>query len=183
MNSPFEDMKEQLKTGIKAVSAPHLFTTPPTLTQEMADMLNVSNGIRILEPSAGTGVLIDAVAPHFPHITACEINNDLAQSLIHNSQANIVRQCDFLTMELGDAEPFDAVIMNPPFDNGQDIKHILHALTMLKEGGQLVAICSGGPRQKAKLEPLCDYWEPLPPGTFKASGTMVNTVLLSITKD
>ena len=180
MSNPFEAMKEQLKTGIKAVSAPHLFTTPLDLAREMADMLRIDEDSRVLEPSAGTGVLIDAIIGTGCEITACEINYELAEGLYN--KVNDVYVMDFLTMGRANPERFDAVIMNPPFDNGQDIKHILHALSMLKEGGQLVAICADGPRQKKQLEPLCDYWEPLPPGTFKTSGTMVNTVLLEITK-
>jgi hypothetical protein len=70
--------------------------------------------------------------------------------------------------------------MNPPFENGADIKHITHAISFLKPGGRLVAICANGPRQNEKLRPLADTWEPLPDGTFKESGTGVNTVLLTI---
>jgi len=51
------------------------------------------------------------------------------------------------------------------------------------KGGIVVAICAGGPRQKEALEPLASYWEPLPPGTFHAAGTGVNTVLLTIEVD
>jgi 16S rRNA G1207 methylase RsmC len=70
--------------------------------------------------------------------------------------------------------------MNPPFADGADIKHILHARTFLNPGGKLVAICANGPRQQAALQPLASSWEPLPAGTFKESGTNVNTVLLTI---
>ena len=74
--------------------------------------------------------------------------------------------------------------MNPPFANGQDIKHIRHAATMLKPGGRLVAICANGPRQNDQLRPWVEQhqgqWHPLPAETFAVSGTSVNTVLLSI---
>ena len=73
--------------------------------------------------------------------------------------------------------------MNPPFENGSDIKHILHARQMLKAGGRLVAICANGPRQERELQPLCDSWEVLPPGSFAEQGTNVNTVLLSMSAD
>jgi 16S rRNA G1207 methylase RsmC len=43
--------------------------------------------------------------------------------------------------------------MNPPFANGDDIKHITHAL---KPGGRLVAICANGPRQNDKLRSVVD---------------------------
>jgi uncharacterized protein YcaQ len=77
--------------------------------------------------------------------------------------------------------------MNPPFENGADIKHIQHAMHMLKPGGRLVAICANGPRQQAILKPLAEnsggWWEDLPAGTFAEQGTNVNTALLVIEAD
>jgi 16S rRNA G1207 methylase RsmC len=43
------------------------------------------------------------------------------------------RQADFLECN-GDLGTFDRIIMNPPFANADDIKHIMHALKMLKPG-------------------------------------------------
>jgi hypothetical protein len=77
---------------------------------------------------------------------------------------------------------FDAVLMNPPFENASDIAHIFHAAQFLKPGGRLVAICANGSRQNAKLKPWAEasggIWEELPPNTFAASGTGVNVALL-----
>ena len=70
--------------------------------------------------------------------------------------------------------------MNPPFKNGEDIKHIKHAAAMLKPNGLLVALCANGPRQANQLKPLADTWEPLPAGSFKDQGTAVSVVLLTI---
>jgi hypothetical protein len=74
--------------------------------------------------------------------------------------------------------------MNPPFANADDIKHIMHALKMLKPGGRLVAICANGPRQNDKLRPLVEarggIWEELPSDTFIDAGTGVRTVLLML---
>jgi 16S rRNA G1207 methylase RsmC len=70
--------------------------------------------------------------------------------------------------------------MNPPFDMGSDIKHIKHAITFLKPGGRLVALCANGPRQQDQLQPLADHWEVLPEGSFKQVGTNVNMALLVI---
>ena len=75
---------------------------------------------------------------------------------------------------------FDKIIMNPPFINGADIKHIEHAMGFLKPGGRLVALCANGPRQRYKLMPHADTWEELPQGSFKDSGTMVNVAMLTI---
>lgn len=68
--------------------------------------------------------------------------------------------------------------MNPPFDMGADIKHIEHALGMLKPGGVLVALCANGPRQRAAFIDRADYWEDLPEGTFRDQGTSVRSALM-----
>lgn len=75
---------------------------------------------------------------------------------------------------------FDKILMNPPFEDGADIRHIQHARKMLKPGGTLVAICANGPRQRKVLMDEAEHWEDLPAGTFKDQGTMVNTALLVI---
>ena len=90
---------------------------------------------------------------------------------------------DFLEQN-GNLGQFDRIVMNPPFENGADIKHIQHAMKMLKPGGRLVAICANGPRQQATLKPLAEnsggWYEDLPAGTFASQGTNVNTALLLI---
>jgi SAM-dependent methyltransferase len=89
------------------------------------------------------------------------------------------RQADFLEVAEGQG-CFDKIVMNPPFKNGDDIKHIKHAIKFLRPGGRLVALCANGPRQREQLMPLADTWEDLPQGTFKDSGTMVNAAMLTI---
>ncbi len=180
----FQAMKDQLKNGgIKVVSAPQLFPTPVALAERMVELADLKPTDRVLEPSAGTGVILKAIGPG-PDKVAVEINHNLVNELTRlNISGTRIHQADFLQCN-GDLGKFDAVIMNPPFENAVDIKHITHALTMLKPGGRLVAICANGPRQNAQLWPLVESmggtWEVLPTGTFTASGTGVNTVLMSM---
>ena len=77
---------------------------------------------------------------------------------------------------------FDEIIMNPPFKMGTDCKHILHAITLLADGGRLVSLCANGPKQRAKLMPIADQWIELPAGSFKAEGTSVNVAIVVINK-
>jgi hypothetical protein len=74
--------------------------------------------------------------------------------------------------------------MNPPFATADDIKHIMHALKMLKPGGRLVAICRNGPGQNDKLRPIVEarggIWEELPSDAFISAGTSFRTVLLML---
>lgn len=158
-----------------------LFPTPPDLAERMVRIAGIELTHRTLEPSAGTGNILSAIlATPGRLIVAIEIQPKLAK-LIAQHRIPIVICKDFLDCN-GSLGSFDRIIMNPPFVNGADIKHIEHALTMLKPGGRLVAICANGSRQNEKLKPLADTWEELPAGTFKEQGTGVNTVLLTINK-
>ena len=72
--------------------------------------------------------------------------------------------------------------MNPPFHMRADIAHILHALQFLCPGGTLAALCLDTYHREHALKHLSTTWEKLPAGTFRAEGTNVATVLLSIKK-
>lgn len=188
----FDDMRDQLRHGVKVVSAPQLFPTPSDLAARMVDLAGLTVGMRVLEPNGGTGAILAELPGVVPFgekrqtaldVVAVEYSHPLAEGLKQSGLAGSVVCGDFLQCgdELG---KFDAVLMNPPFENAADIKHITHALTMLKPGGRLVAICANGPRQQAILRPLVEArggeWEDLPPDTFKEQGTGVRTALLMI---
>lgn len=133
------------------------------VAQEAAELLDVQPGDRVLEPSAGTGALLaaigDRIDPTVGSVVAIEVNRDLAEMLTTQFPKVTVICADFLE-QMADAVPgFDKILMNPPFENGADIKHIEHALKMLKPGGKLVAICANGSRQQAKAEASGDKLE------------------------
>lgn len=164
-----------------AVSSDNLFPTPPALAARVADLADVRPGMRVLEPSAGTGNLIAALAPwERLHITAVEIDHNVFCALTKRFAAISAACCaDFLT--LGDGLGlFDRIIMNPPFRRGADIKHIEHAATKLAPGGRLVAICANGPRQQDALQPIASQWYDLPAGSFKSEGTNVSAAIVVI---
>ena len=189
-------MRETLRSGgVAVVSAPQLFPTPATLAARMVELAGIEPGQQVLEPSAGTGVLCQAITTAQPtaRVFAVEINHRLCELLARkitppeDATQGICRnvlQGDFL--ECYGLGKFDRIVMNPPFENGDDIRHIAHALRLLHPGGRLVALCANGPRQNAKLRPIVEAmggeWEELPAGTFAAAGTNVRTVLLTATK-
>lgn len=178
-----EALKDQLKTGIKVVSAPQLFPTPPEIAEKMVELADLEPGLCVLEPSAGTGNLVKAVLDTVDtEVLAYEINQNLCSILTKTFPGYRcqVRQRDFL--EVTDFQgQYPRIIMNPPFENGADIKHIRHALTFLKPGGKLVALCANGPRQREAFKDIADYWEDLPQGSFKEQGTNVNVAMFSLT--
>jgi predicted RNA methylase len=181
-------MRATLKAGVQVVSAPQLFPTPPGLAARMVELAGIERGMRVLEPSAGTGRLLAAIREATGGSavrTAIEISARMCDVLRVREEGADTRNCDFLECsadQLGGL--FDRVVMNPPFGAGADIKHITHALTMLKPGGRLVALCANGPRQDTALRPLVDAsggdWEDLPADSFKAEGTGVSVALITL---
>ena len=186
----FEAMRETLCAGIQVVTAPQLFATSADKAAYMVGLLDPQPGDDILEPQAGTGALIKPLADLSCWITAVEINGALADQLrarweTGNNSTQRKPACvkvvcaDFLECN-GNLGKFDRIIMNPPFVNAVDIKHIMHAIGFLKSGGRLVALCANGRRQREQLRPLADYWEDLPSGSFSEQGTNVDVALLVI---
>jgi hypothetical protein len=176
-------LRERLSEGVQVAVAPQLFPTPVALAERMVELANIEAGMDVLEPSAGTGAILDAVQRLAPavQLQAVEIHRGLVECL--RGAGYLVTQGDFLACgpELGQ---FDRILLNPPFADATDIAHVLRARSLLKPGGLLVAICANGPRQNARLRPLVEgsggQWIPLPVDTFKQQGTGVRTVLLTL---
>ena len=171
------------------------FETPPELAERVAsaaglwrDPADQSAPLRILEPSAGRGALALAVRAKAPtaSISCVEIQPDHVAHL-RGLGLGAVWPVDFLAAPGAGLGRFDRIVMNPPFDGQRDVDHVTHALQFLAPGGRLVAIMSAGAafRQDAKAQAfraLVDRYkgefQDLPPGSFAAAGTNVNTVLL-----
>lgn len=173
------------------------FYTPADIASRMVDEAYLKPGLRILEPSCGDGRIIRAIAAAFPgwpadvamKLQGFELDMKTVDKLrqeITCPAIHIVR-ADFLNMDAKRYGLFDRVLMNPPFNDGADVKHLEHALTFLKPGGVLVAICATGPKQAAfhqwlETHPDTDtcWWQDLPEGTFKAEGTNVRTAMMMV---
>lgn len=183
-------LRQSLADGVKVVVAPQLFPTPRPIADRVAELADVRPGQEFLEPSAGTGALVDAVLAREPSARPylVEINSRLAAVLAdkytppEDAAAGICRNViegDFVEAwaSLGS---YDRILMNPPFGDAADIEHIELAAKMLRPGGRLVALCAAGPRQHAQLRPLASHWEELPEGSFRQQGTDVRAALLVI---
>lgn len=193
--------KEKILAAIDGGSYTHeksaydFFPTPEEIADEMAENLNLISNLKILEPSAGKGALVDAVqrlGMRIDHICAFELNPECVKHLRDKylDENFVIYQKDFMSAyPLG---VFDAVIMNPPFSNGQDVEHVVHAMKFLKRGGRCACIVSPGYtfREGKKWDVFRKMLDDnevilekeLPSGTFKASGTMVRTWMLVIEK-
>lgn len=175
----FAKMKAAVEAGVRVVAAPQLFPTPADLARDLVERADIRDGMSVLEPSAGTGAIVTSMVRRGYSVMAVELNQWLADRLRDQFDGAATVICaDFL--ELRDMGPFDRVVMNPPFANGSDVKHIRHALTTLKPGGRLVALCANGPRQQEQLKPLATEWIELPAGSFAEEGSNVNVALVVI---
>jgi predicted RNA methylase len=192
---PAERLDDAIVTG--EVDRPAdfgFFQTPPELAARVQAEADVRPGMRVLEPSAGHGALICGLAG--VDVVAVELLPDNVRVLqgLHGkiglASALTVVAGDFIGMSAGGlGGPFDRVLMNPPFSRQQDIAHVLHAFSMLRPGGRLVSIMSGGVafRQdrrtvafRAEVAQHGGSIEPLPDGSFRSSGTDVRTVLVTM---
>jgi len=189
----FETLRQQLAKGIQVVSTPQLFPTPPQLAARIVREADLREGMRILEPSAGTGNLVREVARLVDlkrtKLVAVELNRSLADNLQSVFPSVVVLWRDFLDISRLESDPFDRILMNPPFANGQDVVHVEHALSLLAPDGILIAIMSAGMtfrqdhRIKALRQRIFDLGgtiRPLPDDTFEESGTAVRSVLVSL---
>lgn len=169
------------------------FFTPPGLADRLVEMAQIAHGHTIYEPSAGKGALIAACdrVTRQAHIWANEPDDKLQRHLVteffHHFGAGGCARKDFLSVFPMPA--FDRVVMNPPFARQADILHVSHAMRFLKPGGRLVAIMSAGTifRENRLAQEFRDEitrrggtLADLPAGSFRESGTMVSTCVLTV---
>lgn len=175
--------------ALRFANIPGYFPTPRAVVARMLDLAEIEPGALVLEPSAGHGAILDEIKAAHPgaRLVAFERHSGLAE--IIKAKGYMVDRCDFLE-QTPDAV-HDRVMMNPPFEGGQDMQHVRHAFAFLKPGGRLVAVMSPGPffRGDAKAREFRDWFdnmggerEELPAGSFKESGTGVGAVLVRIRK-
>lgn len=152
------DPREVLGLAVETGEAVNLrtklqaFYTPAPLADRVAAAAKLKHGVRVLEPSVGTGALVLAAA----RVAALRFDVvDIDEAMPERMGAIRAKiedsGCEHLTVRLGDfltfgvEAVFDAVLMNPPFQGGQDMAHVTHAWSFLKPGGVLVAIMGAGP--------------------------------------
>ncbi len=143
-----------LATGVAMDSkkAFQFFPTPPELATIVAIRAHV-RGCSVLEPSAGHGALVKAcIAEGANRVAMVELNPDNLPYLRTTATSargvaeTSIHCADFLTLTpdnapIGHRCQFERIVMNPPFNKGQDLKHIAHAVThWLRPGGELAAI-------------------------------------------
>lgn len=157
------------------------FPTPSTVAMEMVQKAGVEKGMDVLEPSAGNGNIAEMIRLAGVTPDVIEISDEL-RKILEAKGFNLIGY-DFLATDF-EGRRYDRIVMNPPFSNSQDIKHVTFAYELLKPGGRIVAIMGEGAffrsdRQATEfqnwLEETGGYNEPLPQNTFKDTNLLSTT--------
>jgi len=193
------DILERLRGGdkIDLKKENQFFPTPAHVADLMTSILELEQGVSIMEPSAGSGSLMDAVLRLMPDSTIFFIEkNPLMNPVLTDKFDKMERvfrlnpeNDDFISLE---SEPvFDRIIANPPFTKNQDIDHIYKMFSCLKPGGVMVTLASNHWRTsgngkeaafRAWLEAYNAQIKDIDAGEFKESGTQIALCMLKIRK-
>lgn len=187
-----------LESGLMPPKNPTaFFPTPKAIVDQMIEWaelgrMGTGEDYRVLEPSAGGGAIADAIKSTLPAVSLDLIEFLPLNALSLRKKGYEVQEMDFL--EWRPEYQYHAILMNPPFSLAHDkkayITHINHAFSMLKEGGNLVAITPLGftfatdAASKDFLNQVIEFgeWAELPDQSFKESGTGVATCMLYMKK-
>lgn len=185
-----EDLRQKID-ALKFANIPGYFPTPAAIVARMIEAAALPAGARVLEPSAGSGAIADLLREGGHNVECVERHASLRDIL--QSKGHKLIASDFLELSPPPypAELFDAVLMNPPFEGGQDCDHVARAWAFVKPGGVLVAIMGAGVTFRAQrpysafrawAEEVGAEFVELPAGAFKESGTGVASVMLTMRK-
>lgn len=179
------------------------FPTPEPVANKMIDVsgvleFNPDNKPFILEPSAGKGALLDALDNYAGNrryrreivVEPVEENANILRSKGHYVEEMTFEK--FYHRNKKNKEfRFTHVFMNPPFSGGCEATHTMMAYNMLQPNGTLVGIVSENSlyyKDQVYLE--FQQWLkevkaeiiPVEHGSFRESGTTVDTVIIKIAK-
>jgi protein-L-isoaspartate O-methyltransferase len=178
------------------------FRTPDPIARQLVEAADVRPGHIVLEPSAGDGAIVRVLLEIECGVVAIERDRqrklglmDLSRRMLTLTVLSQKTEDDFL--EYVPDEPFDRVVMNPPFCKvglGDHLDHVRHAFSMLVPGGVLVSVLPAGVQfRRDRRHREFREWalranddensiENLPDDAFKPSGTSVRTCMLRMVK-
>lgn len=166
------------------------------IVSEHTRIAGLAAGSAVLEPSAGDGAFVRAIAAANPSVRVTAVEPS-AERLGSFPDVGNVDRCAQTFETFAEQNPdarFDAVVMNPPFAvPGQPtiwIDHVRLAFDLLSHGARLTAIVPAGAlfradRRHTAMRELIDAHggvRELPDAAFRSSGTDVRTAILWLDK-
>ncbi len=112
------------------------YPTPDNVIEMMTTGLDLA-GKKVLEPSAGSGKIVNYVKNLGAEVIACENHHELQR--IVGSLCRVLKP-NFFDVSDEEVSHIDYIIMNPPFSNAD--RHIQHAFDIAPEGCQIIALCN-----------------------------------------
>lgn len=178
------------KAGLPAVNL-SFYPTPSKVVDLCLRDVHIEPGMKVLEPSAGTGNMVRSLLGKGLRIDAYEIDAARAAILRGLPRNEVfVHEGNFLAVPASPS--YNIVLMNPPFFGTHWVEHVTHAFEFLAPGGTLVAVLpvSAELGESSKHEAFRTWakarqrrwsgqmFHDLPPESFAESGTRINTVML-----
>lgn len=165
--------------------------TSPTVAMKLVEKAALTDYLDLLEPSAGTGNIIDCIVENYTFaglgIDCVELNKEKFMAL--KSKGYRSYNADFLVWN--NDKKYDRIIACPPFKGNCDILHIRKMYDLLKPKGIVVTLTSplwilnNEPLQVEFREWLKDKnysMEMLPDNSFVEKDKTVPTMILKIYK-
>lgn len=170
------------------------YATPPEVAARALRDAGLGPSSVVLEPSAGEGGLVREILKTGATVRAIEIDPNRVSVLRGIRDRRLeVEAANFLTMH--PVPKYTHVILNPPFCSTHWMAHVRHAFDFLGPRGTLIAILPVSAQlgtskaheaftrwaeQHAPYGRPSSMFQDLPPESFKASGTRVSTVVLTL---
>lgn len=120
------------------------FPTPPDLALRLAHLLAPQPGEAVLDPSGGSGELLDAVRARYPS-TCCEAAEcaPVLAALLRGKGHPVLADDMYTLRQIGRRWP--RIIANPSFHDCEDARQTIEAVEQLLDGGgRYVGIVSAG---------------------------------------
>ena len=172
------------------------FATPDAVADRLVSFFSsIVPGMSILEPSAGTGALVNAVLRVCPEavVDCLELMPENRELLMAVPGVRLVGE-DFTDEQFIRQHTngyYDRIIANPPFTGNLDVKHTLLMFSLLSPEGEMAVITSRH-WQIGQEKVCCDFRQwledvgavvtPVATGEFAASGTSIETMMIYIRK-
>lgn len=115
-------------------------TTSQAVIDAMLSKTSIQSHHRVLEPSAGIGVLADGIMAYYSNcdLHCVELNERCVDVL--KSKGYQAQRCNFL--HYVPKERYDRIIASPTFKDNIDCDHVRHMYEMLSDGGEIVSLMS-----------------------------------------
>lgn len=160
------------------------FYTPESIASRMVDLLDIREDNKILEPSAWIWNIVKVLLDEYVKEFKLFVNE------IDPVKIKELENIDWITWQIMNKDfldfipvmKYDRVILNPPFNKWQDIKHILKAYSLLKDWWILVWLVPSNflEKYKDKLENIPYSYYEVDDWLFEF--TNIKTIIIKINK-